>query len=474
MERGIQFQPMMRWIKTLRARFTLWTTSFLLIVIVLFGTFIYFNLSQELSRNVDNTLRLSTSQIISSLNEEDSHIELDALLKDNPVDLLESGQTVRLFTPDGNLLNAWGRYRFLPVIPHSLEAALKGQNTFMTVNESKENEPIRIYTAPVVENDSVVAVIQVMQSLGPVIDTLKRLFMTLWMGGILLLVLAALGGYRLAARALAPIDQITKMTRQIAAGQDLSARLNLPTTEDEIGRLAEMFDTMLSRLEESFHREHQFIADASHELRTPLAAIQTILNVTCARRRTPSEYEQALDDLSFEVSRLQNLVETLLQLERARQQTNHIRELFNFSQLLSDVIESVRPLADTKGLTLTLKVPDNLAFFGDTDGLIRLFINLLDNAIKYTEQGGVTVQAFVENDMLVVTVIDTGVGISPESLPYIFNRFYRVETSRTSSGTGLGLAIAYDIVRAHGGTIEVTSQEGVGTSFVVRLPQLPA
>ena len=474
MERGIQFQPMMRWIKNLRARFTLWTTSFLLIVIVLFGIFIYFNLSQELSQNVDNTLQLSTSQIISNLNEEDSHIELDALLKDNPVDLLESGQTVRLFTPDGHLLNAWGRYRFLPVIPHSLEAAFNNQNTFMTLNESKENEPIRIYTAPVVENDSVVAVKQVMQSLGPVIDTLERLFMTLWMGGILLLMVAALGGYRLAARALAPIDQMTNMTRQIAAGQDLSARLNLPTTEDELGRLAEMFDTMLSRLEESFHREHQFIADASHELRTPLAAIQTILNVTHARRRTPSEYEQALDDLSSEASRLQNLVESLLQLERDRQQANHIHEQVNFSLLMRDVVDSVRPLADVKGLTLTLNVPDDLTLFGDTDGLIRMFINLLDNAIKYTEQGGVTVQAFIENDMLVFTVTDTGVGISPENLPYIFNRFYRVETSRTSTGTGLGLAIVYDIVHAHNGTIEVNSQKGVGTSFVVRLPQFPA
>lgn len=473
MERGIQFQPMMRWIKTLRARFTLWTTSFLLIVIVLFGTFIYFKLSQELSQNVDNTLRLTTSQIISSFNEEDSGINLDTLLKDNPVDLLEGGQTVRLFTPDGKLLYAFGRYRLLPVVPNSLEVALKGQDTFMTLNTSKENEPIRIYTAPVVENDSVVAVIQVMQSLGPVVDTLERLFMTLWMGGVLLLVLAALGENRLAARVLAPIDQITKMTRQIAAGQDLSARLNLPTTEDELGRLAEMFDTMLSRLEESFHREHQFIADASHELRTPLAAIQTILNVIRARRRTLSEYEQALDDLSSEASRLQNLVETLLQLERDRQQANHIHEQVNFSLLMRDVVDSVRPLADVKGLTLTLNVPDDLTLFGDTDGLIRTFINLLDNAIKYTEQGSIVVMVKVEKDILIIIVTDTGIGISSENLPHIFNRFYRVETSRTSTGTGLGLAIVYDIVRAHNGTIEVNSQKGVGTSFVVRLPQFP-
>jgi signal transduction histidine kinase len=281
---------------------------------------------------------------------------------------------------------------------------------------------------------------------------------------------SGLGGYFLASRALAPIDQMTRTAQRISA-EDLSARLNLPSTNDEVGRLAATFDHMLARLDEAFQRERQFTADASHELRTPLAAMQAIIGVIRAERRKPQDYELALDDLAEETDRLRSLTENLLLL--ARRDTNQpmVFDEVDIALLLRDLSDSLRPLAEKKGLSLVSNLPERLMINGDSDGLIRLFVNLLDNAIKYTPSGSITISmSLPANNMLTVAITDTGVGIPANDLPHIFDRFYRVERSRATRGSGLGLAIAAEIVQAHRGTIEVTSNPGEGTTFSVRLP----
>jgi heavy metal sensor kinase len=310
----------------------------------------------------------------------------------------------------------------------------------------------------------------VAQSLEDIEATLNQLLMTLVIGAPILALVAALGGYFLAARALDPIDHITRTARHIS-GEDLSARLSLPASEDEVGRLASTFDSMLARLEESFKRERQFTADASHELRTPLAAMQTILGVIREERRTPADYEQALADLAEEADRLQALTEDLLQLARGDSQPATAYERVDLSALLNDLTASLQPLAESKNLSLISAIPDNLLLVGDIDQLIRLFVNVIENAIKYTASGTVTVSAQADSDSLRVTVADTGLGIPPEHLPHIFDRFYRVDAARTQRGAGLGLAIAQEIVKVHGGKIEVNSAVGVGSKFTIVLPQ---
>ncbi|MEJ5198835.1 MAG: HAMP domain-containing sensor histidine kinase, partial [Anaerolineae bacterium] len=235
-------------------------------------------------------------------------------------------------------------------------------------------------------------------------------------------------------------------------------------------RLAATFDDMLGRLDEAFRRERQFTADASHELRTPLAAMQAILSVTCGQRRTPEDYEAALADLADETDRLRGLVEDLLQLARGEGTSVTARAPVDLSTLLADITDSLRPLAEAKGLTLICDVPPGLRLLGDGDALIRLFVNLLDNAIKYTERGRIVVTGRAETDRLRVTVADTGIGIPAEHLPHIFKRFYRVDPARTAAGAGLGLALALEIARRHGGTITVDSTPGVGSTFTVFLP----
>jgi signal transduction histidine kinase len=226
---------------------------------------------------------------------------------------------------------------------------------------------------------------------------------------------------------------------------------------------------MLERLHESFLRERQFTADASHELRTPLAAMLAILDAVRTKRRTPEEYELALSDLAKECGRLRTLTEDLLGLAQSRSLKPHTLEATDLSILLRDVTESLRPFAESKAITLKTDVPMDLIVYGDNDDLIRLFVNLLENAVKYTPHGRILVLARAMENYVVVSVQDTGIGISKADLPYIFDRFYRVEKSRSDGSAGLGLAIALEIARSHGGSIDVRSEEGKGTTFEVRL-----
>jgi heavy metal sensor kinase len=454
-------------------RFALWVAGLLGAALALFGAFVYFSLAQGLARSLDDSLRLSALQAIAAVNIENGQINLsDSLPERGSVteELRARGLTIRIFDTRGHILQAFGPYRDLLLDPASLAAALRQDATLTTLTDPRENDPLRTYTAAIVENGQVIGVLQVLESLSGVQEALDRLLQALLLGGPLLALAAAFGGYLLVRRALAPIDQMTRTARRISA-ENLSRRLNLAATNDEVGRLAATFDDMLARLDEAFRRERQFTADASHELRTPLAAMQAILSVTREKRRAPADYELALADLAEEADRLRGLVEDLLRLARGETQPVAPRAKADLSTLLHDVTDSLRPLAEAKGLALTCDVPAGLSLMGDSDALIRLFVNLLDNAVKYTERGGIAVTGRAETHGLRVTVADTGIGIPTEHLPHVFDRFYRVDKARAARGTGLGLAIALEIARAHGGTITVDSTPGAGTAFTVSLPK---
>jgi heavy metal sensor kinase len=462
----------MKHLKTLRVRFAMWVAALLLAGLVAFGVFVYTSLAHSLSSAVDDSLRLSASQATAAVNNENGQINFsDSLPEDaSATDLVEHGLTIRILSVKGDVVQAVGPYRSIPVDATVLAAANAGRSSFLTIADPQGNDAVRIYTEPILQNNQPVGIIQVAQDLGNVRDTLDRLLTALLLATPLLVGLAGFGGYYLATRALKPIDSMTRTARRISA-QDLSARLNIPATDDEVGRLAATLDEMLGRLDESFRRERQFTADASHELRTPLAAMQAILTVIRQERRTPEDYERALDDLAEETNRLRMLTEDLLHLARGDIRNITVKETVDLSTLLQDVSESLRPLAETKGLYLDCAIPEGFRITGDTDGLIRLFVNLIDNAIQFTEHGGITLTANREDQgNLSVSIEDTGSGIEPEHLPHIFDRFYRVDKSRASRGAGLGLAIALEIARAHGGTIRVNSEIGKGTKFVVQFP----
>lgn len=461
----------MKRFSTLRARFAMWTAGLFLLVLAVFGVYVYAAMARGLFAALDNSLALNSSQVIASLDVENGQLILPDSLAEPPEYAAESeqGAIIRIVSLDGQVLQTIGASVSLP-LPERVSALTP---SFVTWTDPASNDTLRVYTAPVTDNNRLLAVVQVARSLDNEHETLQHLLMTLLLGIPLLVAAAGVSGYFLAARALSPINAITRTARRISA-EDLSARLNLPSTDDEVGRLAETFDAMLARLDDAFRRERQFTADASHELRTPLAAMQAILNVIREERRSPEDYEQALDDLIVETYRLRALTEDLLHLARGDDRQIAIRQNVDLSMLLQDITDSLRPLVESKGLTLDCMISDGLTISGDSDALIRLFVNLMDNAIKYTRQGSITLTADREpGDILKIAVADTGVGIAAEHLPHIFDRFYRVDRSRTSGGAGLGLAIASEIVRAHRGTIEVTSRVGEGSTFTLRFPSLP-
>jgi heavy metal sensor kinase len=461
----------MRLIRTLRARLALSVTGLILAFLAAFGGGIYFTFSRSLYREVDDTLSLSAEQVLASLYEDNGAIQMfsedpSATHLSEFSGFTQRGVTLIVLSSEGDILESVGPYSNNPLpVPSSLSQPL-----IQTIAETDKNDRIRIYVLPVLEAGHILGWIQSMQSLGGAEETLDRLRTMLLGGTGFLALLAGFAGYYLAGRALKPVAEITDTARRIST-EDLSARLGLPDTGDEVSRLANTFDEMLGRIESGFERERQFTSDASHELRTPLTAMKTILNFMREGERPAEEYRLALDDLAEETDRLHALVENLLQLARGEKGLKLQKDDIDLSLLLADVAESLDPLVENKNLTLTCDLPPSLMISGDTDQLIRLIVNLLDNAIKYSVQGTITLSAKERDGNAIIEVADTGIGIPPEHLPHIFRRLYTVDPARSSGGAGLGLSIAQQIVQAHGGRIEVQSEVGKGSKFTVYLPK---
>jgi two-component system heavy metal sensor histidine kinase CusS len=283
-------------------------------------------------------------------------------------------------------------------------------------------------------------------------------------------------GYVLARKALAPMERLRRSTAEITADR-LDRRLPVTNAQDELGRLTETFNAMIGRLERSFAEIRRFTADASHELRTPLTAIRTEAEVALAKPMGLVEHQQLLGSILEECDRLTRLTDQLLALARedagaARQ----VHEPLDLTALVQDVAETMRLLAEAKGLHLRVEASGVVGIQGDAARLREVFFNLLDNAIKYTpERGELEVRAGRQGANAIVTIRDTGIGISTEHLPHVFDRFYRVDKarSRAEGGTGLGLSIAQSIIAAHGGRIELASTPGRGTTCTVTLPAEP-
>jgi heavy metal sensor kinase len=287
--------------------------------------------------------------------------------------------------------------------------------------------------------------------------------------------LAVAGGvaYLLARKALAPVEQLRRRAQEITA-ERLDRRLPVARPGDELGDLAATINDMIERLERSFAEVRRFTADASHELRTPLTAIRTEAEVALARSTLPPEQQHLLGSILEECERLTRLTDQLLTLSRedagvARAPCAAV----DLSALVAGVVETMRPLAEARGLSLRAEVAAAVRALGDGGRLRQVFYNVLDNAIKYTPEGGqIEVRVGARGSDAVVVVRDTGVGIAAEHLPRVFDRFYRVDRarSREQGGTGLGLSISRSIVTAHGGRIDLDSVPGRGTTCTVVLP----
>ncbi|MGH7847059.1 MAG: sensor histidine kinase, partial [Candidatus Binatia bacterium] len=331
--------------------------------------------------------------------------------------------------------------------------------------------PLRLLTLPVMRNGATVQIVQVAMSLENVEATRSRfLLVLLWLAPLALAV-SAVGGWFLARRALAPVDAMVETARRIEA-EDLSERIPPSTSNDELSRLADVLNEMLSRLEQSFNAVLQFSADAAHELRTPMTILKGEIELALRSPLTPEQGRQTLVSCLEEVDRLNYLIEDLLLM--ARMEGNALSlppKQVDLGEVLQEVTPALTALAEARGNLCAVTGNSNVWIEGYDSLLFRLVFNLAENAIKYTPPGGrVEVRLRKQAGAALLEVEDTGPGIPPEEQERIFTRFYRGDPAREGSGTGLGLALARSIVQLHKGEITLTSAAGQGSHFRVTLP----
>ena len=468
------FAPM-----SIRLRLTLSYVLLLATILMAFGGGLYAILSYNLLTEVDQTLETRAQEV---QNGATAALEVQS---DPSIALFRGGFTL----PSANTFATPNVYvqvivlatgqtsrsqnlgdQTLTVSPTILGRVTAGVPVLTTI--TVQSVPIRLYARPLVWRDGTLGVIEVAQPLMGVYDTLRQLATLMAIGIVASLVVASALGAFLARGALAPIGRITTTAQSISRAGDLTRRLEQGKTQDEVGKLTATFNEMLGRIEELFRVQQEFVADVSHELRSPLTAIQG--NLDLLRRgaeQNPEERQVALTAIRSESERMQRLVDDLLFLARADAGVQIQKRPVELDTVLLDVYRHARLVSS--GVKVSLGAEDQAQVMGDPDRLKQLFLNLVDNAIKYTPGGGeVTLSLERDTQWVKVSVADTGVGIPSQDLPRIFDRFYRVDKarSREKGGTGLGLAIVKWIVDAHSGKIEVQSESGKGTKFTVWLP----
>ncbi len=455
----------------IRFRLTLWYLAALGLILLLFAGFLYLQLRRTLFNQFDSALELAAAQAQVMVEVVDGRLAFQSTPNTQALARrLNDDFAISLLAEDGQLLGQLTSDDDIPLMMPTAAGAF-------TFNE--DDDVWRGYNLPVqLPGSDQAGWLQVSQELEPVLDTLATFRRQIYWGLPLALLLAGLGGTFVASRALRPMDQMTQTARAIS-GQALSRRIHYQGPEDEIGRLAQTFDAMLDRLETAFKREQRFTGDAAHELRTPLTALKGQLEVTLSRPRTAEVYKATLEAMEQQVDRLIHLSNSLLYMARLEQnQIQRSEEAIGVVDFWGALLDQIRPLADEKSIQITSNIAADLVIKGHLDLLIRLFLNLLDNAIKYTPHAGaISLEATQMNQHIITKLSNTGPPIPAEKLPHLFERFYRVEADRSRlptaegpGGAGLGLAIAQEIARLHGGSIEVESQENLGTTLTVHLP----
>ncbi len=452
---------------SLRVRLTFLYTTLLGVVLLLFSLLIFGLISFILLNQIDNTLNQSAENLIPLLRvNEDNQFDPRSLTSLE----LNENLVIQLYNSDNQLQVARPYGWVEPLDPQSLAARTPGYRS-----TTSDSVPVRVLTIPLKTVRGPAGALQLGISLSLLIAVQNDLVTIVIITSLGAMLVTAVATWLITGRALRPLSTVTRVATQITRADDLSRRIPLTEPADEEFRnLINSFNETLERLETLFTFQRRFIADVSHEQRTPLTVIKG--NAGLMRKLGEAD-EESLAGIESEVDRLTRLVGDLLLLAQAEQgQLPLDPQKMSLDTLLVEVQHQLGTLAGDR-VRIVLEHLEQIEMTGDRDRLKQVILNLAANAVQYSPQGGeVRLSLHLINQQARLTIRDTGPGIPSEDLPHIFERFYRGEKSRTrgkQSGFGLGLSIAYWIVRAHGGHIEVSSQEGKGSTFVVWLPLKP-
>ena len=469
---------------SLRLRLALWYGGLAGLLILLVCTYSYAVHGRAHYDETDAVLATSTQHVVAELADAPTSEQRSVVL--HSASLL--GSQMRVYGPDGAVrarsLKATSAptlglrealtpgpppYPFIARYAPALHSSMTDGGTFTLVTDG---ERWRVYAHPIDDRGEVLVAIA---PLGRIDASVRRFGILMFIMALAGALLTFLAGWVVAASALRPVAAVTNTAGAIARSREFSRRVapeSVQVPRDELGRLATTFNDMLSSLEQAYAAQQRFVSDASHELRAPLTSIQANLELLRVRRDMPAgEREEAVKEAAAEADRLARLVADLLALARADAGTTLRKENVELDGVLMEVVGDARHFVSGQRLELGAMEPASLR--GDRDRIKQMLLILVHNAIKYTPPpGSVTVSLRREGRAPIFEVRDTGIGISREDLPRVFERFYRADParSRDPGGTGLGLPIARWIATEHGGLIELESEPGTGTTATVRLP----
>lgn len=486
MEKRLVFATRLRKSMSLRTRLTLYYAGFFTFALLLLGLGIYMAVQQALEQGVERDLAAGAQQVLaiyqrspitSGFNVElRNGVPMFGQIRAQPAAIFDNPYVIaQVYSPEGQFLGSSIDPPTLQVLPlpDTARALEAGQN--LRVTQHVDGMRIRSLMRPVVVfsgDFQIVGILQMSRPMKDVDRTLHSLLVILLGGGLIAMVATSLGAAALSRAALTPIDQVVRTAQGIVHADDLGQRVPVPRSHDELHRLTTTLNDLLARMEELFMAQRRLVADVSHELRTPLAAMQGNLEVLArGAHRDPALLTESLADMRQETTRMIRMVNDLLLLAQSEARVDIRRDPVELDTLLLEVHRELRALAG--GVALQLGAEDMLIVRGDRDRIKQALLNLGVNGLQHTPTGGsVTLSLEQQGPFACISVTDTGTGIAPDDLPYIFDRFYRADRSRTrhGGGAGLGLAIVHRVVAAHGGKVTVQSEQGRGSTFVIWLP----
>lgn len=463
-------------LRSFTSRLIRWYSLVLGIVIIGFGIYTYLGLQRYLISSLQHILTQRANQIAMSLIPRSTQVGEDHTIKEITTLYApeNNNRFIRILRKDGSLLYVSGLPKDHSFDPSKVSLPNQDMDTVYQRNEQAENNyQLYISTVPVYKDHTKHFWVEVGASDTDITSTLYGLMTTLVIAFPALILLAAGGGYLLIKRSLSPVTQIIDSAENISL-RNLSQRLPATSNGDVFEHLSNTLNRMIARLENSFLHISQFTSDASHELRTPLTILHMELELLAKTAHLPKDLREKVSSAIEETERLSKITEGLFAISQLDTRDATILKMhFDLSDLVTTTVEQLILLAEAKNVLLHLYTESQVTLQGDSGRIKQVIVNLLNNAIKYTPpEGEITARVYAKEDKAILEVSDTGIGIAEESLPYIFDRFYRTDKarSRDDGGAGLGLSIVRSICIAHDGTVTARSEESKGSVFTVKLP----
>lgn len=455
-------------------KMTLWYILTFLVSALIICAFLYLRLRHQLIKEIDRFILDETKELTAVLSRNPNEINFLVKFEDEVMTRKYYPFFFRILDKNGGPLYISKDFREIGYEANDrvIINARNGKETLEDVRSPGRRTPFRMISTPFYSDGRLTYIIQLATHLHYVRKSLSVFKSNILAALPIIVVLGSLGGWLLARKSLSPIGYIASKAQSITY-QNLSERLTPRGTDDEMDDLIRTINGMIARLENSFQRMAEFTADASHELKTPLCAMRGEAEVLLSKGRTAEEYQEAFAHFIEQFDHLNQMIDDLILLSKSDSSQVELKTVpLRLDLLIKNIGDLFQVLAEQKNISFIIGPFQDVMVMGDKMRLQQLFTNLIDNAIKFTPEGTVRITMEKDEEMVLVKIRDTGIGIPREEQEKIFKRFYRVDKSRSreSGGVGLGLSIAEWIAYAHHGRIEVKSEVNQGSTFTVYLP----